>query len=425
MPKKRPDEDTIYAGSAQNAVVMAAFSKFAALSLLETVESEPDNPIWHDAAVITNLTKNGEGVILDLKGVLQESVDRNQKRLDHAVKCLKRKGLYAKDFQEMALVCEKLGLNETLTGIRLVQDCLGGIYHNQAEEEQFSLESWEAAIEMAMFATEKKRMMTTELYGPLLYPNITVIYMFTIMTSYAKDLTAMLRQHIQRIDTLDGLAQSMGGFEQAFATIYQIINQKDMDIGTVREEARRQMDLQKDAYERYRDDAEQELHKARKSLLPLIAENEALKEQLSEEKDRGQQLSGRIRELEAALEQKDRQISELALQIQQEELPELPAEGVVFVGGHINMVKKLVQTHPGWKFIDGGDKNFPPFSGCRCLFFWDKHLSHPTYHKAQAMRSSDTPVVYLKSTNPDQLEQEMRRGYWACFHQESEETADA
>ncbi len=100
-----------------------------------------------------------------------------------------------------------------------------------------------------------------------------------------------------------------------------------------------------------------------------------------------------------------------------EELPELPDEGVIFVGGHTNLQKKLRQKHPYWIYLD--NVNFSgdgKFDNAKVVFMFWKHLSHKLYYRSTLFAShakGDLPIVYVSSTNLDLLEDEMRRGYAA------------
>lgn len=91
---------------------------------------------------------------------------------------------------------------------------------------------------------------------------------------------------------------------------------------------------------------------------------------------------------------------------------ELPDSGVVFLGGHINLVNKLKERHPDWMFIHDdarsiGDKN----CAAKVIFTWTNHLSHSLQKKLHSEVGYNVPVVYVAATNIKRLEQEMREGY--------------
>ena len=97
-----------------------------------------------------------------------------------------------------------------------------------------------------------------------------------------------------------------------------------------------------------------------------------------------------------------------------EMLVEMPEDGVVFMGGHPNLVKKIRQRHPRWSFV--GREAFADTGVFACakvvVIYW-KSICHPAYYKAleRTERGDSVPIVYVNSTNLDLLEEEMRRGY--------------
>jgi len=97
-----------------------------------------------------------------------------------------------------------------------------------------------------------------------------------------------------------------------------------------------------------------------------------------------------------------------------ETLVEMPEDGVVFMGGHPNLVKKIRQRHPRWSFV--GREAFADTGVFACakvvVIYW-KSICHPAYYKAleRTERGDSVPIVYVNSTNLDLLEEEIRRGY--------------
>lgn len=402
------------------AILLAAFSKCAGQSFLDTLEHSEDDKIavWNNLSFsITDGTRN-----MAYK-TIKDAMEDSEKRMQHAIKCLKRKGLYARNLTEMVQICENKKLNDTLTGLRLLQSCMGGIYYNDNGTDQFSEKAWEAGIELAIYDHEKKRMFSRDLYGPLLEPNITSIYLYTILASYGLDLSSTITKHVARVDILDNIAKEYGGFEKAFSKLYQEVNRYNGGIDAVTRQiikaAEDTMAQKQKEWESCRDSLENDLKRARKETLPLYAKNNALQNQLEDLQKQCDEKDNEIRRLTALLDEKEKRISELAGQIEPESLPDIPNTGIVFIGGHTNMVKKLANAHPEWTFIDGNDKDFPEFKKPLCVFFWDKHLSHPVFHRAKSFMPAGTPVVYLKSTNPERLKQEMKQGYWANVHTEN------
>lgn len=91
---------------------------------------------------------------------------------------------------------------------------------------------------------------------------------------------------------------------------------------------------------------------------------------------------------------------------------DLPKEGILFLGGHPNMVKKLRQIYPDWTYLDLKDRAQMRVDRIVDLcFIWSKHLSHTAMKMVARNIKGDFPMVYLEATNLSRLEAEMREGY--------------
>ena len=67
-----------------------------------------------------------------------------------------------------------------------------------------------------------------------------------------------------------------------------------------------------------------------------------------------------------------------------------------------------------WTFIEGDEPSFQVFlKQPRIVFFWDRHMSHKTYYRIRKFTDPSVPQAYLKSTNLDMLDAEMRKA-WAA-----------
>ena len=130
----------------------------------------------------------------------------------------------------------------------------------------------------------------------------------------------------------------------------------------------------------------------------------------------------RVEALERELAEKNARIEVLIerlwdakCQVQTEEkeakLLDLPEKGVVFIGGHPNMVKHLKNRFPSWRFIDGDDRNFKDLGAPSIIFIWFEHISHPTYHRIMTFAPDACPVRYCNTTNQNRLIEEMKRAW--------------
>lgn len=178
------------------------------------------------------------------------------------------------------------------------------------------------------------------------------------------------------------------------------------------------------------------------SLKKVEAENEALKTQLKamqkmitqtpdlskhvsemnhlhnkeiREKDQQiEQLMARVAQLEEAQAKNDQELMRVT-ESSMNDKPwldiELPETGVVFVGGHPNMVKKIAYKHPKWTFIaDNISAGLPPKA--EVIFLWTNHLSHPLWYRINEFYHGRESFCYLTATNIDRLYEEMRFNLW-------------
>lgn len=84
----------------------------------------------------------------------------------------------------------------------------------------------------------------------------------------------------------------------------------------------------------------------------------------------------------------------------------LPEKGIMFLGGHINMTKKLKQKYPKWAYVS--DENIRKnCCNVKIIFYWTAHGSHKLMRKVYSKIPSDTQIIYVSSTNIDYLEREM------------------
>lgn len=99
------------------------------------------------------------------------------------------------------------------------------------------------------------------------------------------------------------------------------------------------------------------------------------------------------------------------MQTEAEEKCVLPSKRVLFLGGHINMVKKLRQIFPGWQFLTDDELSNWTGNECDVIFFWTKHCSHLVMQYVNARKDKNTPYIYVTATNINRLISEMNVRY--------------
>ena len=95
-----------------------------------------------------------------------------------------------------------------------------------------------------------------------------------------------------------------------------------------------------------------------------------------------------------------------------EVLAELPSDNVLFIGGHPNMLSKLMPLYPKWRFVstDVSSGSLPKDMRPAFIFVWSNHLSHSLSDRLKNAYGG-MPVGYCKATNVSLLIEEMSRLY--------------
>lgn len=95
----------------------------------------------------------------------------------------------------------------------------------------------------------------------------------------------------------------------------------------------------------------------------------------------------------------------------------LPQKGVLFLGGHQNMTKKLRQKFPKWQFItDDTQLNRYPTINRSIVFYWSGHSSHKMMRNVYRKLPADAQIIFVTATNIPLLITEMHHRYLqSCF----------
>lgn len=89
----------------------------------------------------------------------------------------------------------------------------------------------------------------------------------------------------------------------------------------------------------------------------------------------------------------------------------LPDAHVVFLGGHPNMVKKIRQIFPGWKYVFDDSTRHRTFDPDDIIFFWTAHASHKMMRYVFSRLPDTGNVRYVTATNIDLLIRQMEDLY--------------
>ena len=95
----------------------------------------------------------------------------------------------------------------------------------------------------------------------------------------------------------------------------------------------------------------------------------------------------------------------------------LPEENIIFAGGHQNLIKKLKFRYPEWLYINDHDPDALSFmqdttdqTKLKAVVFWAEHMSHVIDNKVRKQLTNKVPVIYVRATNLDKLEAQIKAG---------------
>ena len=86
---------------------------------------------------------------------------------------------------------------------------------------------------------------------------------------------------------------------------------------------------------------------------------------------------------------------------------EIPKKGVMFLGGHPNLVKKLQQVYPKWDFISDEQLRRKASFKQDIIFYWTGHGSHQLMEYVFNRASENAKILYVTATNLSLLLNEM------------------
>lgn len=92
-------------------------------------------------------------------------------------------------------------------------------------------------------------------------------------------------------------------------------------------------------------------------------------------------------------------------------LTTLPEKGILFLGGHQNMVKKLRQLFPKWTYVPDDKLRRYPNINHKIVFYWTKHSSHSKMEHVYSKLPNDAVILYVTATNISMLINEMQHRY--------------
>ena len=89
----------------------------------------------------------------------------------------------------------------------------------------------------------------------------------------------------------------------------------------------------------------------------------------------------------------------------------LPQKGVLFLGGHPNMTKKLRQQFPKWTFVSDDQLKRCGNVNQSIVFYWTAHSSHKIMRYVYSKLPGNANILYVTATNLPLLIMEMQSTY--------------
>lgn len=97
----------------------------------------------------------------------------------------------------------------------------------------------------------------------------------------------------------------------------------------------------------------------------------------------------------------------------QQEVMGIPHSGIMFLGGHPNMIKKLQRIYPDWDYISDEQMRRKSSFKQHIIFYWTGHSSHLLMEYIYSRISDDAQILYVTATNLPLLLSEMSCAYEA------------
>ena len=89
----------------------------------------------------------------------------------------------------------------------------------------------------------------------------------------------------------------------------------------------------------------------------------------------------------------------------------LPRKGVLFLGGHQNMTKKLRQQFPKWTYVTDDQIRRCSSINPTVVFYWTKHSSHKMMRYVYSKLPEEASIIYVTATNISLLIEQMQNTY--------------
>lgn len=331
-----------------------------------------------------------------------ESLTEQTKRMDHALKRLKQKGMWTDTFSGVEKLIVARGDLSSLGIIHMMHYGLGEATFAAA----ISDSTWRLAMEMTVAIAEPETFQSDSMISMAVERHLNLLYPLAILLTIGIELESSLSDAMDYIQAND---EAYGQIGELRASVMKAIDEMEQhEAGHVQRQS----------------EYEKKMAKLRSEVAEISKSARYYESKSGKQTARIEKLETLLAEKTADLEEAEALLAETfpeaneaaAVSVPEprpdEVLPPLPETGITFAGGHVNMTKKIKAMYPEWRYIEAGDKGFTGIGVAKVVFVWYKHICHPVFDKLQAMcREADVKMVYLQSTNLESLDVEMRRAW--------------
>ena len=95
----------------------------------------------------------------------------------------------------------------------------------------------------------------------------------------------------------------------------------------------------------------------------------------------------------------------------------LPSKGILFVGGHPNLTKKLHQKYPAWNYASDQQLKKASRINQTIVFYWTGYGSHKLMQYVYSKLPKTAKICYVSATNITKLEEEMMNAFVSIYEQ--------
>lgn len=393
--------------TANNSVVIPCRLTYSLMRPLFPVESAADTPVDGDIAM--RRLSFQKPYVEEYVSVWNDNFEQPFPKADpellkllkkkpaRALQRLKEKGLYAADLKSFWAFMERGGGMQFMAPFSTYVGLLGGVIL-PADTFQLTDEMWISAIELYMGLECPEIFLdpaNDDQWIGYIQRNLSLLFTFVLYISLLSYFSTVCYENMDALNSVAGeindtMAASMDVVElqDTLSRVVNALEDSDNEVAALKARIRelelenQRAHIRADALER----------KCEKLASGQDASDDSQEPELVVPSAKTDDLAGRSAEFSA-----------------EKDLLDLPEDGILFIGGHPNMLSKLKPMHSGWTFVttDVSVAALPRDMRPKCAFVYSTHLSHSLFARLR-QHYAGIPTCYVGSTNMDMLHHEMQ-----------------